>query len=234
MTTSGRSRSGGFTLMELIIASALAVMVLMGVVNVSMMMTRQHLQGVHRGEINGMTLAALDAVNRDIAASSYIYVPSAMGPTGDSVGGCTNWSSQAVGPNVGGKLDPSQPVTYFLYCIDGSGARFSTLYHYGGTIPDCQGGVALPSGCGGTDSRGDNPGIVVRGDGANIGVSRSDSFAGYYFARSRGTNGVELHYIVGNSTPTKDTAGHPGLSAPQFYKVDTTVSVQRSFNTPGD
>ncbi|MBI3551702.1 MAG: prepilin-type N-terminal cleavage/methylation domain-containing protein [Elusimicrobia bacterium] len=221
----------GFSLLELLIATALALLVMVAIMSVSSMMVKRHLEAIHKGEVNAATLLTLNAVQRDVADSTYLFVPTSASPLGDVVGGCTNWSPQMVGPNTGGKLDAGQPVTYFLYCIDGFGARFSTLYRYGGTIPDCQSGVTLPAGCGaGPDSQGRNPVAWVSGNGADYGLSRSDQASGYYFAWSRDSGGVEIHYILGNSTPTADTANRPGHAVPHYYKIDTKVKMIKSFN----
>ncbi len=238
----------GFTLIELVIAVALSVMVMIAAVNVSTIMVRQQLQGVHRGEVNGMTLAALDSMSRDIEGASYLKVTTlGSPPVGNVVAGCTNWSS--VGSIVAGAvtpatLDSTQNVNYFIYCIDA--ARFGTLWKWSGTFTapvaasTCN---PVPSACGvGGTYNAAGPTILVQGNGTTYGISYGDKFNGVapnptgpYFSKSRDTNGLDMHYIVGNSTPSSiPTFGHPEYEVPQYYKVDTRIDNVKSFNNTAD
>ncbi|MBI3553303.1 MAG: prepilin-type N-terminal cleavage/methylation domain-containing protein [Elusimicrobia bacterium] len=226
----------GFSLIELLIAVSLAVVVMLAIVSVSTNMVRQHLQASHKGEVNGQTLAALDRMNKDIEGASYLFIPTTATPTGDTVGGCYNWEAKFQGSATGGPLT-NGPITYFLYCVDAT--RFGNIYRWTGTVASCSPAPTYTA-CtaAGTANGGTNAAeLWIAGDGATHGISRSDALSGvggYYFMKSRVTNGVEVHYIVGNSTPTADGAGRPGQYVPHFYKVDTRINMLKSFNNTSD
>jgi hypothetical protein len=224
----------GFTLVEMLIATTMALLVMIAAMNISSMMVRTHLQSVHRGQLSGLVLASLDGMQRDMAGASFISISSPGPSSGDAVAGCANWSSVAGGAATAGRLDPSQNVEYFIYCV--TAPRFGAVYRWKGTLtapPFCDPAPAVPS-CGNVaDNKGNMPELLVGGDGVNTGMSYGDAGLNY-FSRSRSASGIELHYIVGNSTPTADAASRPGQYAPQFYKVDTRVNTITSFNNPSD
>ncbi len=232
----------GFSLIELMIAATLAIAVMLAVVSLSTNVVRQHLQAVHKGEVSGASLTAMDRLNRDIQSATYLAIPKGTLPQGNTVGGCLDWSGSMNGVGTGGVYSTfgvGGTSAYFIYCVTGAGARFGSLIRYPGagspqmTLANCN---AFPTVgvCGANASNGALPEVWVRGDGVNFGLSRGDNNPGYYFARSTDTDGVELHYILGNSTVTGDAASRPGQFVPQFYKVDTKIRMMKSYNNGAD
>ena len=197
----------GFTLIELIIALTLSVVVLVGIIAVATSVVSFHMDSAVKGNVTSGTLLALQRMQAELEQATYIAAP-AWGGTGDALGGCTNWSQ-----NMGARLDTSQSVLGFYYCVDSS----NRLVRYENSGVVCT--VPTAGVCGG----GTPESIVVH---SKPGFFRMDGVP-YYFGR--GTNGeIEVHYIVGLATPTASNI------KPQALKVNSVISTNKAYTNSLD
>lgn len=226
----------GFTIAELMIALVVMAIIMISIGNVTTMMVRQDLQSAVKSEVAGDTVVALDLMQRDIEYATYLSLtsiyPGKPAP-GNAFGVCGDWSSDRTGPATGAQYDSLAKSSYTIYCVTGN--QFASLYRYNNTIANCN---AFPTigVCGANDSNGTTPTVIVLGNGTTTGVSRGDCCEGapndYYFKQSNDANGIEIHYVVGNSTPVAG-AVKAGQYVPTYYKIDTKVDMNRSYNNGG-
>lgn len=211
-------RRDGFTLIELLIAMSLSTMVLIGIVSVTASVMRHHFDSIRRGEANEMTLFALQQMNTELERATYI-MPNFPGVGGGSViRGCLNYSSYIPGD---GRYDSTQPSSYFVYCVRSDGndtdtppqAQYS-LIRYSGSPCSAMGTPDTSCGTAGSYE------VVVNKRFNPIGTQP-------YFSRTSDRR-LRLQYTVGVSTQTAKT------QSPVFFRIDTTVSPEKSYNTPND
>jgi prepilin-type N-terminal cleavage/methylation domain-containing protein len=232
-------KNRGFTIAELMIALVIMAIIMITIGNVTTTMTRQTLQAQVKSQVAGETGIALDQMERDIGYATYLYPNAILGGlnAGNAFGVCGDWSSDMNGPAAGGRYDASSGITkssYTIYCVDAN--QFGNLYRYNGLVASCNPFPTIAN-CGAVSSNGaaDGPNLIVAGNGTTTGVSRGDCCeapAAAYFSQTLESNGVEIHYIVGNSTPIAG-AVKAGQYIPTYYKIDTKVQINRSYNNGG-
>ena len=212
MRLSRKAGAAGFTLMELVVSLALSTLVLVGVLMFATSVIKTQFLETMRGKVSGTTLLSLDQLRADMVNATYLQSP-ASGSTSDVLSGCSNYSSRSL--NAGGKLASGDPIASFYYCVDGN----NTLWRYSvtATCPFPTPCACGPGACGGVSP---TP-VVYRNFFHRIPVN-------YFFARSADTAGVELIYIVGNSTPTVSAP------VPVSYKFDTKIDMVRAYDNPVD
>lgn len=224
----------GFTLLELIIAVAIAIAVMSAVVNISSIVTRYHLQASNKVIVSGNAISALQEVTRELEAATFVRVPMPLGTSADWVQVCRNWSGQGSVSNPGGagSLDGTGIGNVTAFCVDA--AAGGTLYEWKGT-GDCSAMPIVGLGCnnfGGMTRTVLYPGQTVTFS-ATSGVWRNPAFPSYFtstMAGAGGDNGIEIHMWFGNPAATADGTGKPGLYVPQVYKIDTKFNMGKSFN----
>jgi type II secretory pathway component PulJ len=87
-TVTKRRRSGGFSLIELVIAVSLSTIVLIGVFSMMTSMVQLEVAGQRGGTVNAWSLASLVAMNREIEGASVVVYPTAG--TADALVLCSN------------------------------------------------------------------------------------------------------------------------------------------------
>lgn len=226
----------GFTLTELVISLSLSSFVLIGLISIATAIVRNHIGAIKRGEANGITLYALQQMNREIELATHIQ-PNfpAVGnpPTGGStqLKGCVNWSRYMAGGTSattgGGQVDtdtgaPGYIAPYwFAYCIraeaaDSQGRAQNSLFrHQAAGCPDL---TSLPATCG-TAGAGETVSAVV--------FNRFYPDGGTNVFGRTSERRIITRYVVGASTPT---AGDPN---PVFYRVETAVTPEKALSLPG-
>lgn len=130
MTRRARGRDAGFTLIELIVAMALASIVILGMNNLLLPLVRVQAQSMHTQTAQASLTGALSAVEKAVRRASLVTTPSMPGFPSNSLAGCTNavLSSPTLPPVA---LDPSQPMAWFALCA--ADGRF--YYHEGTGCP---------------------------------------------------------------------------------------------------
>ncbi|MBI5629460.1 MAG: hypothetical protein HY921_01100 [Elusimicrobia bacterium] len=196
-------KAGGFTLIELLIAAVLSIAVLLGIISLSSSILRYQYEGVRKGKVSGQTLFALSRMQKEIEEATHLELPSYSSTTGNVLSACANWS-MALSPPGGASVDSTLAVSSFYYCVDSS----NSLLRYSGTT--CP--YTAPASCG----SGTFETVVYQN------FYLMDNYS-YYFARASDVGGVEMHYIVGNSTPTANVPN------PAAYKINTKIGMRKNY-----
>ncbi|MDD2805390.1 MAG: prepilin-type N-terminal cleavage/methylation domain-containing protein [Elusimicrobiales bacterium] len=117
----------GFTLVELIVASALSALVVMAILSLQTGVIGAQQRQIINSKLAGGAARAAEALKRDIRAASVIIEP-AGAATANTLVGYAN-----VNPlDLTTPLLSSEPAVYFKYCTDSTGTSF---YRYSGTVP---------------------------------------------------------------------------------------------------
>ncbi|MHB2025276.1 MAG: PilW family protein [Elusimicrobiota bacterium] len=220
-------RKSGFSLIEMIIAVFLSLMVLLGIISVSTAIIREHFEGMQKGKLSGETILSLDQMDKEIENAD-----SLGSVTGTAVSGCANWSNIALGPASGGPLNSAQPVESFYYCaaaMPGTNPQSYTLWRYSCVsagppyMPPYHCPFPAPSPCGAA--------LGVSGCSGPVSIVYNSLYpdplwGATFFGRT--TEGVIMHFMVGNINPTPQ---HP---VPIFYRVNENLSMQKSYNDASD
>jgi prepilin-type N-terminal cleavage/methylation domain-containing protein len=221
--SSRRRNSSGFTLIELVVATVLAGIVLMGTFSILTSMVTAEVNGMRTGTVTAWSLAGINAMSSDIASSGALaYPPMVAGANSDDyLVVCTNWTSK---PGYFAVVDPTQGNTVYSYCLDTTDAAPSPFAnailrnrapHAGAAcsaapLAPCTGGVY------GSDS------IVATG------VYRSDAASTniekIFTTDLHTLNAVRINFLVGNPVGTAVSAGGNGGTV-------TPVPVSVPFNT---
>ena len=172
--------------MELMVATALSAVVMLGVVVVATQMVHFQVDETHKGRVSGWTLLALNRMTKELEGASVLDQPTTT-TGGDIVSGCSNYSKLSNLP-----IDANQPNTSFYYCVNSNNLyRYETQTAAGIPIV-CP--MALPpsaASCGVTGAYELIAKDVYR-------LDKLTSNATPYFRRADEVGGVELRYIVGN------------------------------------
>ncbi len=225
----------GFTLVEMIIALALSMVVLIAIVTVSTNMIRMQFQDIRSGNVNNFTWIALDRMNRELENATHLESPGpGVADTSNVMSGCVNWSNRA-NPN-GGAIDTVSPspysdVTAFYYCVctgsEGNGCSQDSLYRYAlvtpAGSPTCP--YPVPGGfkCGDAPQGSATQDIVVYKSFFHLNYSVGDPF----FTKSSPVSGVEMHYTVGKKPDTVDPQA-------KHFDISTMVGMNKSYNNGSD
>ncbi|MBI4377042.1 MAG: prepilin-type N-terminal cleavage/methylation domain-containing protein [Elusimicrobia bacterium] len=202
--------SRGFTLVELLIAVALSLIVLMGVVSMAAWMISRQYEGIRKGEVTGAVLYSLGRMNKELADGTYLAQPAGADRV---IRGCSNWSTMLSPP---GRLDPNPntPVTAFYYCYapaecGGEAGNSLLRYWHDSECPN----AAPVSRCGEAPGSGwSGPELMLMGC---FYPATSNPFR-----RANDVAGVAMNFSVGRTTPT--------------FVVNTRISMNKSYNNPSD
>ena len=209
---SRRRGSTGFTLIELIIATSLSSIVLMGMFSIMSNMVAAEINGMRNGTVTAYSLAGISAMNTDIAGSGAIGFP-ASGGTANSLVVCTNWSIRTSPPAV---VQAGAGNTVYNYCWDTTdlpNALLRATTIHGGGAETCPGAAMAPCT------------MATYGNAAVTGVYQDPANPNLIFYTDPKTmNAVRIRYIVGNPAANANSAGG---SAGQV----TAVPVSVPFNT---
>ncbi|MDE2509757.1 MAG: prepilin-type N-terminal cleavage/methylation domain-containing protein [Elusimicrobia bacterium] len=149
MSLTARAR-GGFTLVELIMAMALGSLVIIGLSNLMVPLTRAQVYATRGLTAQMNAVAAQTAAERALREATWIGTPAAPGLPSDRLEGCAN---AVVDPGTDPvAMDPTRPMRWFAFCSqdgvvyehagDGCPPRYSC-----GTAPQGTfGGGSLTSG----------------------------------------------------------------------------------------
>lgn len=209
MTRKRRRADAGFTLLELIIALSISTIVLIGSFSMLSSMVQYEVEGMRKGSINGWSLAALVAMNREIENANVLVYPP-PGGSSNAMSVCTNWSRIS-----GASLDGGA-VKVYSYCWDSS-ANVMRRKTAGG----CPAMGSAPAACGvswGADS------VVATGAYLD---SLGDNV--FYVDPTGGT--IRLRYVIGK--PTAGAAVNEGNSVtnfatPQTMAFDTRLTLEKA------
>lgn len=212
-------RSRGFSLVELVIAVALGALVMFAVFGLMTSMVRFQIEGLKKGSAVGWSLSSLSAMNKELEGANVLVMPNSVTIDSDWVQACTNWSRILQGP-----IDGTQNRVQFYYCYENSvPPRLRRLSAEGNTVtcpttasaPTCTAAWSVP---GPGTKRND---VVATNVYKNAGTT--------IFRRDWAANGLSIRFVVGEETYTGGVAGKPDVVNPQFVKIDTRVSISRSY-----
>jgi hypothetical protein len=111
------------SLIEVILSLSLVSMVLMAGMDVLSMAVGQQVVEARQTRVQSDAFLGWRAAEVELRESTEIFVPAGVGGTSDSLSGCRNHDSR-LGAGAAGALDPSQPVTSFLFCASGGSLHF--------------------------------------------------------------------------------------------------------------
>jgi prepilin-type N-terminal cleavage/methylation domain-containing protein len=213
---SKRRNSPGFTLLELIIATSLSSIVLMGMFSIMSNMVSAEMNGMRNGTVTAYSIAGITAMNTDISGSGAIGFP-ASGGTSNSLVVCTNWSTKGTTPGVvQSAANGGTGNTVYSYCWDTTDLPNALLRNV--TVHGA-GGEACPAAPLAPCTMGAYGNAVVTGvyqDPANLNL--------IFYTDPLTMNAVRMRYIVGNPNANLNSAGG---SAGQV----TAMPVSVPFNT---
>lgn len=116
--------ASGFTLLELVVAMALASIVIVGMNSLLLPLVRAQAEAARTLSAQAGLAGALGAVEKALRTSSVVTTPSLPGIPGDRLEGCAN----AVADGAAyAPADPARPVRWFALC-----ARDGALYFHQG------------------------------------------------------------------------------------------------------
>jgi len=122
-------RAGGFTLIELVVAMALATIVIVGMDRLLLPLVRAHVDAARSATAQAGLTGALGAAEKALRRATLVTCPQLIGYPADRLEGCAN----AVAPGAGQApvpLDPARPMSWFAMC-----AADGALYYHEG--PGC-------------------------------------------------------------------------------------------------
>lgn len=201
--TRARSAASGFTLVEMLVATVLASIVLLGTFNFVTTMVSSQVNAERSSTVTAFSIAGISVMNNDIAAAGAVGYP-ALGVSADSLIVCTNWSNRTAPP---AQVSASFTVDVYYYCYDTSDAP-----PYGNAIlrkvvknagscptapPACTNG-SYGGGAYGADT------VVATG------VYRDASADPVFFTDNKTLNAVRLRYQVGDPNANATSAGGNG------------------------
>lgn len=216
---SGRRNASGFTLLEILVATVLSTVVLLGLFNLVTSMTTSEVNSARTGTVSAWSLTGAKAMATDIAGSSTLSYPAPGGTGADYLIVCSNWSPK-MNTSGGATLNGGAPKS-MQYCFDTTDAAPFGNSILRRTTSACPTVPVSPctSGNYGTDS------IVVTGvyrDAANHAVF-------YTEPNSQIPNAVRVRYSVGNPTANSASAGSNGgtvTGAPVSVPYDTEIILE--------
>ncbi|MBI3564818.1 MAG: prepilin-type N-terminal cleavage/methylation domain-containing protein [Elusimicrobia bacterium] len=123
-----RERAAGFTLIELVVAMALASLVIVGLNSLMLPLVRAQVSATRTQSTQSGLTGALSAVERALRTSSVVTAPAMPGFPSDRLEGCANAVPEGAAFVA---ADPGRPTRWFAMC-----AREGALYyHQGGGCP---------------------------------------------------------------------------------------------------
>lgn len=208
-----RRKPSGFTLIELIVATAISSVVLVGMFSIATNLVSAEIDGMRSGTVTGFTMAAIGGMNADIGAAGAIGYPG-QNVWSDFLEVCTNWSTR---PAVPAAVDNGVGNTVTTYCYDSAdpppfgNAILRSVVPHGVGAAACP--TAAPPAC--TSA---NYSIVATG------VYRDPVSNGpLFYSDPKTLNALRLRFVVGNPVA--------GVSAGSNGQTPTKVPVSVAFNT---
>jgi prepilin-type N-terminal cleavage/methylation domain-containing protein len=189
-----RRKSAGFTLIEMLVATVLASVVLLGLFNVVTNMVTAEVKNMRTGTVTAWSMAGLNALSTDIAGASQLRYP-AVGAGADYLIVCSNWSTKANttggGPLTGGASQSQQ------YCWDTTDAAPYANAILRMTTAACPAAPVTPCN---SANYGSNS-IVATG------VYRDLAADPIFYSDPKTLNAVRIRLSVGNPTANAASAG---------------------------
>ncbi len=237
--------AAGFSLIELMIAASLTSLVVLGVMAVAAAMVRSHIETTMRGGVSEWTLLSLQGMHKEIENATYIVSP-ALDAGDDTLVICQNYSRIAGGTGLpwdsgGGRVNvhdggPSgPPVQAFKFCVADAGSPAKpTLFRHGWTPANCNPPPPVPGepACGAASVLPNTTTVIARRVYRTV---TTPPYPGIFIRRS---DGVELHFTVGESTPATKSAGSQAaadargaadvLVTPNL-KIDTKIRTNKHY-----
>lgn len=152
----------GFTLIELVLATALGALVLIALTNLAEPLARAQARTTREQTAQAGVGAAMLWTNRALREASWIGSPRASGGASDRLEGCRNAAPSPDGAGVA--LDPVRPARWFALCV-----KDGRLYrHEGDGCPP-----AYSCGAGAADAFGSG----AEGTGFSASFTRASAFS---------------------------------------------------------
>ncbi len=229
-----RGRAGGFTLVELMVASTIFSMVIAALAAIYLAAFGQSGRTFREGRTKMMGNMAMNAFMNEVGQASYIEIP-AKNASGTEVSGCQNRRSAT----DGGKNKAGVNSRRFHLCVRTTNLAGSTLcnntlpnpqnplnsppclfYYSVSSAGNCPNTDVTPATCGANSSALGSPQMLASGLEIATGMP-----ADTYFTRNGGAglNTPEDNVVRAAFKVTRPPWGvHPKL----FYDVDTTATAQ--------
>lgn len=197
-----RRGSTGFTLVEMLVSTILASIVLLGLFNFVSTMVASGVNAERTSTVTAWSLNGISAMNADIAAAGGIGYPS-LGATADELIVCTNWSMNGTPAK---EISTANTDAYY-YCWDQTdappygNALLRKVVQNVGSCPTAALActqAAMSGGAYGADT------VVATG------IYRDLSNDPIFFHDDKTMNAVRLRYNVGNPTANALSAGGNG------------------------
>jgi prepilin-type N-terminal cleavage/methylation domain-containing protein len=175
-----KRRRPGFTLIEMIIASALVALLIAAILALQSLVLRGQVKEWRARKIAGESVYALEAIKTAMRAASVIAEPPADDAQYDKLIAYVNVSPA----DMASRVDQSAPQTYFVFCYQASQGE---LYKYTGAYAR---GMSLAG-----MSCGADPGTGAARETLISGLQKAA--VSYRFSRSAGnTNAVNIDYSI--------------------------------------
>lgn len=118
----GRRKSSGFSLIEMLVATVLASIVLLGLFNLVTNMVTSEVSNMRAATVGAWSLTGVNALNADISGASQLRSPASLSGVGaDALVVCSNFSTN-MNTAGGGSMGGPNPVTADHYCWDSTDA----------------------------------------------------------------------------------------------------------------
>lgn len=214
-----RRRARGFTLLELVIATSLSAIVLVGVFTMGASMVQYEAEGMRKGSINGWSLASLVAMNRELEDASALVYPTTGAQ--DSLVFCSNWSRLS-----GAAINGASNAIVYYYCWESATnvLRRMTSNPAGNTACPSSAGYSPPACNAATYGASSTVATGVFKDSANDALFSVDPTA-----TSTGT--VRIRYVVGNpnaGVSANEGNGLTNFANPQSMAFDTRIMLDKA------
>ncbi|MDE2143608.1 MAG: prepilin-type N-terminal cleavage/methylation domain-containing protein [Elusimicrobia bacterium] len=217
-----RRSHDGFTLLELVIATSLSTIVLVGIFSMGASMVQYEAEGMRKGSINGWSLASLVTMNRELEDASALVYPTTGSQ--DSLVFCSNWSRLA-GAQINTAAGNYAVVYYYCWDAASNVLRRMTSPLTANTPCPSSSGYSPPACNSGTYGTGSTVATGVYRDSNNDSIFSVDPLV-----TSTGT--VRMRYVVGNPNPGASPNEGNGLtifSNPQTMAFDTRITLDKAF-----
>jgi hypothetical protein len=242
---------GGYTLLELIIASSLVTLVLAAMYSMVSSVVNFQTEAMRKSSVSGWNAVSMNMMTKEIEDATVIYYPDSSAPSlgnSNAVLGCSNWSTSQQGAATGGTMNAAANVTYFFYCLDTttgptapSGTTIPVLRRIAatGTGVTCPAKAtysptAPPVACSKTT-------VALTGSGINtndiVASEVNVPASGFIFTAgvTAAQNSLNVNFVLGNESaesPGTATANAPTnahIVNPQTSTVNVTIAVNRSY-----
>jgi prepilin-type N-terminal cleavage/methylation domain-containing protein len=209
----------GFTLIEMLVATVLASVVLLGLFNLVTSMVTNEVNSMRTGTVSAWSLTAAKAMTTDISGASTLRYPAAGGAGSDYLIVCSNFSPM-MNTAGGGTMNGGTPKSA-QYCYDTTeGAPYgNSILRL--TTNSCPAAPVTPC----TSANYGGGSIVVTG------VYRDSSNHAVFYTEPNAQipNAVRIRYSIGNPAANAASAGSNGgtvTGAPVSIPYNTEVILE--------